>query len=408
MTVMDASQSNRRTDGAAREPDGASAPPSVPHWTGADPDSRWIAAARRLVPRLAERAAQHDRDGTFVTDCFDELRAHGFMSLLVPTELGGGGASHAEACAVLDELARGCPSTSLSYSMHSHVVGAQVWRHRHDLPAPVLSKVAAGQLTLISTGASDWIESSGSAVRVDGGFRVSARKMPASACPAGDMLVTSIRWDSAPEGPQVIHCSVPFASDGVGILPTWDTMGMRGTGSDTVVLDDVFVPDESVALIRPAGAWHPVWSIVLGTALPLIMSTYVGIAGAAATRAIELAGHRAERPDVAQLTGRMLNRLTAARDTVRAMIDAADDLHFDNTPEAAAAALTRKSNATEACIDTVRIALEVGGGAAYGRQNGIERLFRDVHGALYHPLSATRQEQFTGRLALGLDPLDNA
>ena len=80
------------------------------------------------------------------------------------------GSSHAEACAVLDELARGCPSTSLSYSMHSHVVGAQVWRHRHDLPAPVLSKVAAGQLTLISTGASDWIESSGSAVRVDGVF----------------------------------------------------------------------------------------------------------------------------------------------------------------------------------------------------------------------------------------------
>ena len=175
------------------------------------------------------------------------------MSMLVPTELGGGGASHAEACAVLSELARGCPSTSLSYSMHSHVVGAQVWRHHHDLPAPVLGKVAASQMTLISTGASDWIESSGSAVQVDGGFRISARKMPASGCPGGDVLVTSICWNSAPEGPHVIHCSIPFAADGVSILPTWDTMGMRGTGSDTVVLDDVFVPDESVALIRPAG-----------------------------------------------------------------------------------------------------------------------------------------------------------
>ncbi|WP_420452074.1 acyl-CoA dehydrogenase family protein [Ilumatobacter sp.] len=381
---------------------------SAPHWTGVDSGSEWLAAARRLAPRLAERSAKHDRDGTFVADCLDELRAQEFMSLLVPLELGGGGASHAEACAVLSELARGCPSTSLSYSMHSHVVGAQVWRHRHDLPAPVLGKIAADQMTMISTGASDWIESSGDAVEVDGGFRVSARKSPASGCPAGDVLVTSIRWDDAPDGPHVIHCSVPFGADGVSVVPTWDTMGMRGTGSDTVVLDDVFVPDESVALVRPAGSWHPVWSIVLGTALPLIMSVYVGIAEAAAERAIELVGRRAERPEVAVLTGRMLNRLAVGRDTVRAMIDASDDLRFDNTLEAAALALTRKTNATEACIDTVRTALEVGGGPALGRRNGIEQLFRDVHGALYHPLPATRQECFTGRLALGLDPLASA
>lgn len=394
MTIL-ATQRNPETDVA----------PLAPHWTGVDSSSEWVAAARMLAPKLAERSAKHDRDGTFVDDCFDELRAQEFMSLSVPLELGGGGASHAESCAVLSELARGCPSTSLSYSMHLHVVGAQVWRHHHDLPAPVLAKVAANQMTLISTGASDWIESSGNADKVDGGFRVSARKTPASGCPAGDVLVTSICWDDAPDGPKVIHCSVPFGADGVSIVPTWDTMGMRGTGSDTVVLEDVFVPDESVALIRPASVWHPVWSIVLGTALPLIMSVYVGIAEVAAERAIELAGRRAERPEVALLTGRMLNRLAVARDTVRSMIDASNDLHFDNTLEAAGLALTRKTNAAEACIDTVRTALEVGGGPAFGRLNGIEQLFRDVHGALYHPLSATRQECFTGRLALGLDPL---
>lgn len=407
MTLLDTSETNIGTDHGTNERGRPPLAPSNPHWTGAHPNGRWVVAARKLAPQLAERSAQHDRDGTFVADCFDELRAHGFMSMMVPASLGGGGATHEEACAVLSELARGCPSTALSFSMHSHVVGAQVWRHHHDLPAPVLGKVAASQTTLISTGASDWIESSGNAVKVDGGFRVSARKMPASGCPGGDVLVTSICWDDAPDGSQVIHCSVPFAADGVSIAPTWDTMGMRGTGSDTVVLDDVFVPDESVALIRPAGVWHPVWSVVLGTALPLIMSVYAGIAELAAERAIELAARRAERPDVAQLTGRMLNRLAVGRDTVRAMIDASDNLHFDNTPEAAAAALTRKTNATEACIDTVRIALEVGGGPAFGRQNGIERLFRDVHGALYHPLSATRQERFTGRMALGLDPLDS-
>jgi alkylation response protein AidB-like acyl-CoA dehydrogenase len=103
----------------------------------------------------------------------------------------------------------------------------------------------------------------------------------------------------------------------------------------------------------------------------------------------------------------MLNRLASARDAVRAMIEASNDLHFDNTQEHAAGSLTRKTNATEACIDTVRLAMEAGGGAAFGRSNGVERLFRDVHGSLYHPLPTAQQERFTGRLALNLNPLEN-
>lgn len=375
------------------------------HWTGADPGGRWAAVARELVPRLAERADEHDRDGTFVSDGLELLRDHGLMSMLVPADLGGGGASHAEACAVLAELAHGCPATSLTYSMHSHLVAAQVWRYHRELPAPVLGKLAAHPLVLISTGASDWLDSSGNATKIEGGYRVSARKMPASGCPAGNVMVTSIRWEDAPDGPQVIHCSIPFAADGVSIDETWDPMGMRGTGSHTVVLDDVFVPDEAVALIRSAGVWHPIWSVVVGAALPLIMASYVGVAESAAERAIALAVPHASRPHIAPLVGRMLNRLTTARDAVRCLIDASEDLRFDNTLDSAAAALSRKTIAADACIDTVRLALEVGGGAAFSRNSGIERLFRDVHGALFHPLPREQQEQFTGRVALGLDPL---
>ena len=330
------------------------------------------------------------------------------MSMLVPAELGGGGATFAETCAALAELAHGCPATSLAFAMHTHLVAAQVWRYHRGMPAPVLEKVAANQLVLVSTGASDWLDSNGTATKVEGGYRISARKMPASGAPAGNVAVTSIRYEGGPDGPQVLHCAVPFAAEGVSIDETWDTMGMRATGSHTVVFDDVFVPDEAIALARPAGAWHPVWASVLGVALPLIMSSYVGVAESATEKATQLAARRAERPDVAPLVGRMGNRLTAARDTVRAMIDAADDLRFDNTIEHAAGSMTRKSNAADAVIDTVRIAIEVGGGAAYHVSGGIERLYRDVHGALYHPLPTAQQERFTGRIALGLDPVAGA
>ncbi len=229
-------------------------------------------------------------------------------------------------------------------------------------------------------------------------------KAPASGAPAGDIVVTSARWEDAPDGPQVIHTAVPFAADGVSIELTWDTMGMRATGSHTVVFDDVFVPDAAIALTRPAGAWHPVWSTVVGVAMPLIMSAYVGVAEAAATRAMTLAVAR--DPSLsAPLVGRMLSHLAIARDVTRAMIEAADNLRFDNTIEHSATTLARKTAVANAVIDTTRLALETGGGRAFSTEAGIERLHRDAHGALFHPLPAAQQELFTGRAALGLDPL---
>jgi alkylation response protein AidB-like acyl-CoA dehydrogenase len=375
------------------------------HWTGAPAAARWLLEARAIAPALAAGAERADATGEFRSDAMELLQERRFTSMLVPEELGGGGATHAEACAVLAEVARACPSTSLTLSMHSHLVAAQVWRHHRGLPAPLLPKVAAGELVLVSTGASDWIESSGRARPVDGGFVVSGRKSPASGAPAGDVLVTSVRWDDAPDGPQVIHASVPFSAEGVSVERTWDATGMRATGSDTVVLDEVFVPEASVALVRPQGAWHPVWSVVLGAALPLIMSTYVGVAEDAADRALELARRRSDRPGVASTVGRMLNRLTEAQDAVRSMVELAEDLHFDNVLAHSVAVLSRKNTAAEAAIDTVRLAMEAGGGAAYASGSGLGRLLRDVHAVTYHPLPETQQERFSGRVALGLDPL---
>lgn len=366
---------------------------------------QWVDRAARLAEELDRHADHHDRTGEFVQDGVDRLRAEGFLGAPVPADLGGGGASHAEACAVLRTLGRGCGSTAVTLSMHYHLTCTQVWRHRHGQPAEtILRRVAAEDLFLVSTGASDWIASNGTATPVDGGFRVSGRKAPASGAVAGDVLVTSIRWDDAPDGPQVIHCSVPFTADGVSVERTWDTLGLRGTGSDTVVLDDVLVPDAAVSLVRPADRWHPVWSTVLATAMPLILSAYLGIADRAVEEALALARGRVERPGTADVVGAMLDHHAAAEDAVAAMVAHADDLWFANTDDAAAFALTRKTAAATAVEATTRAALDVAGGAGY-RRGVLERCHRDALGARYHPLPAAAQRTFTGRVALGLDPV---
>ena len=123
------------------------------------------------------------------------------------------------------------------------------------------------------------------------------RKAPASGAPAGDILVTSIRWEDAPDGPQVIHAAVPFAADGV--QHRGDVGRHRDAGHRLAhrrARRRRSCPTTRSALIRPAGDWHPVWSTVLGAAMPLIMSSYVGVADAAAERAVALAGSSGHPP----------------------------------------------------------------------------------------------------------------
>jgi hypothetical protein len=76
--------------------------------------------------------------------------------------------------------------------MHTHLLATTVWRWRQGQPVePLLKRIAAEETVLISSGGSDWLDSSGKAEKVDGGFRVTARKIFSSGCPMGDLLVTS-------------------------------------------------------------------------------------------------------------------------------------------------------------------------------------------------------------------------
>lgn len=364
------------------------------------------------APRLPEgflgngrvaAAAEHDSSGEIDREAFAELREAGVLAALVPEELGGGGATHAEMCAILRAIAREDPAVALTLSMHSHLVAFQVWRHRHGQDASaVFGKVVDGAF-LVSTGASDWLGSTGSAVAVDGGYRVTARKVPASGCEVGDVLVTSVRHET-PEGAEVLHMSVPCSAEGVSIEQTWNTMGMRATGSHTVVLEDVFVPEGAVALRRPADVWHPVWSAIVGAAMPLIMSAYVGIGDAAMDEAARMLQGRDEA-HVAQLLGEMMNAHTTAVDVVDAMVASSANLTFDNTDEHAARTLARKTVAADSLVECVRLGIEAVGGRAFMRSSTLERLYRDVHGAMFHPLPRAKQTTLSGRVALGLSPV---
>ncbi|MBV1699681.1 MAG: acyl-CoA/acyl-ACP dehydrogenase [Hyphomicrobiales bacterium] len=362
-----------------------------------------------IGPRFAEAAAERDQGDIFVAKHYDVLQEHRVFSALVPAELGGGDVRHSAMCAFLRQLAHYCPSTALALSMHQHLVAASAYHHRNGRPGKqLLERVAANETVLISTGANDWMESNGTAERADGGFRVSARKPFGSGSPKGGVLVTSAPYQDPKEGWQVLHFGVPFSAPGVSLADDWQTLGMRSTGSHTIILDKVFVPDNAVSLKRPRGRFHPAWNVILTVAMPLIMSVYAGIAEAAAAIGRELAGKRHGDPTVVYLLGELSNELTTVQLAIDDMVRLANDLDFTMTLEVANAILVRKTIVAEHVLTTVEKALETAGGSGFYRKAGLERLLRDAHGAQFHPLSAKRQHRFTGRVALGLDPVADA
>lgn len=366
-----------------------------------------VATARMLGKEFAKRAAEADENDRFVAENYKALRHADLVAAGVPKELGGAGAEVAELAAMLRELARHCGSTALAFAMHTHQVAIPAWRWRHQKVTavePLLRRVAAERIILLSSGGSDWIAGSGDAAKVEGGYRISARKIFTSGASAGDILMTSAVVHSETEPDAVIHFPVPMKAPEVKILDTWRTLGMRGTGSDDVLIEGLFVPDGSVAVSRKSGEWHPLFHIIATVALPLIYSAYLGVAENARDIAIGLARQKRQSPYAVEIAGRMDTALRAAQLAHRWMIEAVER----NAPSADTVneVMIGRNLVAGNAIKAVELALELAGGVGFYRRNGLERCFRDIQGARFHPLQAGPQAHYAGATALGL-PVTN-
>jgi indole-3-acetate monooxygenase len=365
-------------------------------------DTKICDLAHQLAPQLAEGAAEADAKDRFVAGNYDLLRDAGLIAAGVPRELGGGDADVRELADMLRILGAACGSTALAFAMHTHQVAVPAWRWRHQKIAavePLLRRIAAEQIILLSSGGSDWIAGSGTARKVEGGYRVSGRKAFTSGAPVGDILMTGAVFTEDGED-YVLHFGASMKAPEVRIEDTWHTLGMRGTGSHDVILQDLFGPDAGVALKRKAAEWHPLFQIIATTAFPLIYAVYVGVAESARDIALDLARRKPVTSDVMHLAGRMDTALRAAQLAHAAMIAAVER----NAPSAESVneVMIGKALVTDHAIRCVELAMEIAGGAGFYRAAGLERRFRDIQGARYHPLQQGPQARYAGAVALGL------
>jgi alkylation response protein AidB-like acyl-CoA dehydrogenase len=363
--------------------------------------------ARELGPVLASRADARNDEDTYVADDIALLKISGLIEAGVPRELGGGGADVDELAAMLRTLAYHCGSTGLAFSMHTHQVAIPAWRWTHQKAAaaavePLLKRIAAERIMLLSSGGSDWIAGSGKAEKVEGGYRINARKIFSSGAPTGDILMTGAVLETD-EGPMVLHFGIPMNSPHVKVLDTWHTLGMRGTGSHDVLIEGHVVPEGAVSVRRKAGEWHPIFHIIATIAFPLIYSVYLGVAESARDIAIGLAKRKALNKHAIELAGRMETELTAARLAHESMLAAVRR----NAPSADTInqVMIGRQLVARHAIAAVEYAMELAGGAGFYRSAGLERRFRDIQAARYHPLQSGPQAEYAGAMALGL-PVD--
>lgn len=365
-------------------------------------DLNVVEIAQSLAPIIALRAADADETDSFVRENYDFLKEAGLVEAGVPVELGGGGAELPELSEMLRIIARACGSTALAFAMHTHQVAIPAWRWRHQnitVVEPLLKRVATERLLLLSSGGSDWIGGSGKAEKVEGGYRISGRKAFTSGAEAGAVLMTGAIYEGEDGTRSVIHFGAPMKAPEVRIEDTWHTLGMRGTGSNDVVIENLFIPDANVAFSRKSGEWHPVFQIISTLAFPLIYAVYLGVAESARDIAVQIVQKRPVSEDATSIAGRMDTALRAAQLAHRWMVEVAQR----NAPSAESVneVMIGRALVARHVIEATELAMELAGGASFYRANGLERRFRDIQGARFHPLQAGPQARYAGAMALG-------
>jgi alkylation response protein AidB-like acyl-CoA dehydrogenase len=222
--------------------------------------ARLVAIAERLSRQLAARAAEHDRDGTYPFEGIAALKTAGYFAAPIPIELGGLGVSSAHDLVVASSrLARGDASVAIGVNMHLVAVLNMVRRHEVAVASGVerrarafagsLEQIAQGGVVLaaaISEPGQDLTRPGTLATRTDSGWRIDGRKMFCTMSPAATDLYVAVTYADDQGVERYAYAMVPTDSPGVTIHDDWDAMGMRASGSNSVSLEGVALPEAGV------------------------------------------------------------------------------------------------------------------------------------------------------------------
>ncbi|CAM3007722.1 acyl-CoA dehydrogenase [Komagataeibacter xylinus] len=369
------------------------------------------AALTDMAARFAQRAAAYDRSGEIATDNLDDVREAGLLGLTIARADGGQGGGLRQIVEVIGTLAKGDPTTALIVGMHylQHAVIAKAANWPQAARRQVI-ETALREGALINAlrvepelGTPSRGGLPGTRITwVDGKPRLNGRKIYSTGS-------TALRWGTVwaatdePE-PRVGQVLVDLTQPGVSIERSWNQMGMRATGSHTVVFDNVELPDTALVDLRAPEEWHNRdGSLVLGHVLA-IASLYDGVARAARDWLITFLHERvptalgkplATLPRFQTLLGEIDALLMVNESLIETALTRAESGNYP-----AHEANLAKHVVTENAIRSVELGLAAIGNPGLSQDNPLERHYRNVLCARIHTPQADVALAAAGRIAL--------
>jgi len=370
-----------------------------------------LRAVEELRPTIDVHRAAAEAERRMPRQLVETLRAAGLFKISTPAEHGGWELPLADVLEVYEALGR-----------VDAVTAWVVWNGNIGFAAAMLDEAAVDR---VWSGVGDPIIANsarvaGAAVAEGDGFRLSGRWDIVSAIDVADWvaLFGVVMDGSAPRivggAPDIRVFFLPIAD--VQIVDTWHTSGMRGTGSNSVVVDAAFVPGglaispfATARIDRPLFR-IPAFTLASSGAAPIV----IGIAQAALDELIALApskptdggGTLATRPHVQHAVAEAMTSLHGARLVMRDAARAIDEAAEQGEPVTEllrARARAAMSHAASVCRGVLATCQLLASSTAVYTSNRIEAIVRDGQVALQHMILSPSHLDILGRLTLGQD-----
>jgi alkylation response protein AidB-like acyl-CoA dehydrogenase len=354
---------------------------------------------------IAPAAAEIDQTGAFPRRAIDTLGAAGLLGLISAPDVGGLGQGHRAAAQVVERIARECASTAMVVCMH-YSGAAVIEAHG---PREVRTAIAAGRhlttLAFSELGSRShfWAPLS-TATASNGHIQLDAQKSWATSAGQADSYV----WSSRPlavEGASTIWL-VPGNANGLRISTPFNGLGLRGNASSPVIAEGVAVPH--AAMLGPDGAG---FDIMMGIVLPYFQimnaafsigtmesATRKAAAHVGGTKLQHLGQALVDLPTIRAYIARMRVKTDMAHTL---LLDAIDALEHGRE-DAMLRVLEVKAAAGEASTEVTDLAMRVCGGAAFRKEVGVERHFRDARAATVMAPTTDVLYDFIGKAVCGV------
>jgi alkylation response protein AidB-like acyl-CoA dehydrogenase len=361
---------------------------------------------------LASHADDVDRGRRFPRENIQELGRSGLLGLVVPVEYGGAGAGIPEMAQALESMAQACASTAMVTLMHYCGTAVITAKGTTELKQNLFPAIARGEhlttLAFSEAGSGGHFYVPVSEVRRNGrGLRLTARKTFVTSAGEADSYVVSTRKAGASGPTDLDLYLVSKGARGFEVEKPFEGLGLAGNASAPMKLEDVELEEEK-RLGSEGSGFQTMMEVVLPHFQVGVAAVSLGIAAAAfqaasahaVARKYEHAGGTplAAIPRVQFLAAEMALEIRSARaylgETIR-RIGAGD-------PEAMLDVLGVKARAAEAALAVASRAMTLGGGAAYGRRGGLERIFRDAQAASVMAPATDVLKEFLGKACLGV------